>query len=162
MKLSLQGSDSSNLSKFTKVNCSWFQWLGEQLKKFLPLAVCYSLWLEFTPSLLSTLLHHWGRLILWVLLNQLWCTDSLCQGCQQEHSELCSGTDGWMDGQTDIFILASPVGTWRWRLLGLFPLDSQEVIDHTLLPTGFILSEQGLWPQCEQAAPCLVWIFCWL
>lgn len=45
------------------------QWLGGQLKKFLPLAVCYSLQLEFIPSLLSTLLHHQGRLIISVLHN---------------------------------------------------------------------------------------------
>ena len=56
------------------------QWLGGQLKKFLPLAVCYSLQLEFIPSLLSTLLHHWGRLIIWVLLNQLQCAGSLRPG----------------------------------------------------------------------------------
>lgn len=56
------------------------QWLGEQLKEFLPLAVSDSLWLEFTPSLLSTLLHHQGRLIIWVLLNQLQCTGSLPPG----------------------------------------------------------------------------------
>lgn len=56
------------------------QWLGEQLKKFLPLAVCYSLQLEFIPSLFSTLLHHRGRFIIWVLLNQLQCTGSLCPG----------------------------------------------------------------------------------
>lgn len=118
------------------------QCLEEQLKKFLPLAVCYSLQLAFIPSLLSPLPHYWAGYL--SAVNQLqW--------------QPLPGVPVWA-------LRALP---WDghppcWWLQGLFPLASQEVTDHTLLPNRFIPLEQGPWPQCEQAAACLGWIFCWL
>lgn len=111
-------------------------WLGEQLKKFLPIAVSFRQ-LEFVPSLLSTLLLHQARLIKKCSLISCTTLAASAQGCQYEIGSSALGYPA---------LVTSVTGLSTW--------DSQEVTANTVLPTGFILSEQELWPQCEAA---LVW-----
>lgn len=81
VKSSVQGSYPVQIyqAQMLMVPC----WLGEQLKKFLPIAV-YFLQLEFVPSLLSTLLLHQARLIKKCSLISCSTLAASAQGCQYE------------------------------------------------------------------------------